>query len=377
MKTKNFALGLLLAAGVLGFTSCNKNDVVTPQDDQTILPTQFGVDIPDAISYSQSSLKSDDETMNGRDIYEPLGYFIKIGEGGAQIVQGIITHIAYYKIDKPMSLIYVSDEDGRDKRLVVTENAEYDGKSWQYELTITDVENEQNEDGGKALQLFWNKKPTEGIALLKPANCNIQDTSSMRTAMFRIDYSEANKNGYTNEMTVYIADLPLSNPLVDPFSCNAIKMWAGKDGSYIDVRGNSNHPNARFFEAEKQQGFNWAFVASSHETENIACVEVALPPSNLQKQNRADIMNEYSIRNVFEREIFRVWPELETTTDSASLALLDNYFTDAEAPGYFNQQGFVKGGSLPSAEYQTVTNRIQTLAPFEPYSVSTQSLHFK
>lgn len=377
MKTKKFALGLLLAAGVLGFTSCNKNDVVTPQEEQSILPTQFGVDIPDAISYSKTSLKSDDESMNGRKIYEPLGYFIKIGEGAAQIVEGIITHIAYYNIDKPMNMVYVSDEDGRDKRLVVTENAEYNGKTWQYQLTITDIENEGQADGGKALQLFWNKKPIEGIALLSPSNCNVNDTSAWHTAKFRIDYSETNANGYSNEMTVYIADLPLANPLQDPFSCNAIKLWAGKDGNYIDVRGNSNHPNARFFDAEKQQGFNWAFVASSNETENIACVEVALPPSNLQKQNRAEILEEYSIRNVFEREIFRIWPELETTTDSTSLALLDSYFTDAEAPGYFNQAGFIQGGTVPSAAYETVTERIQALAPFEPNSVSVQQINFK
>lgn len=376
MKTKRIALGLLLSLGVLGFTSCNK-DVNDKKDDTSILPTSFGVDIPDAISYDKSELKAGDDQINGRDIYQPLGYFIKIGEGAAEIVGAIINHISYYNIDGPMILTYVSDEDGRDKKLVVTENAEYAGKTWEFQLTITDLENEVNVDGGKALQIFWNNSPVEGIALLKPANIDVDDTSSMSNAIFRIDYSEANENGYTNEMTVYIADLPLVSPLQDPFSCNAIKLWAAKDGNFIDVRGNSNHPNARFFDTDAQQGFNWAFVASSNETENVACVEVALPPSNLDKNQRAEILEQYSIRNVFEREIFRIWPELETTTDPEQIALLDSYFVDVEAPGYFDADGFVKGGVAPSSIYADVQSRIGILAPFNPNSVSTQTIEFK
>jgi hypothetical protein len=376
MKTKKIALGLLLAVGVLGFTSCNK-DVLTPNKETSILPSSFGVNIPDAISYNQSQLKSADEAINGKQVYEPLGYFIKIGEGASEIVQKIILSIAYYHIDGPITLTYKSDEDGRDKKLVVVENAEYAGKTWEFELTITDVENEQNADGGKALQLFWNRKPIEGIAILKPANCNVNDTSNVKNALFRIDYSEAQENGYTNEMTVYIANLPLANPLQDPFSCNAIRLWAGKDGNFIDVRGNSNHPNARFFDAERQQGFNWAFVASSDEIQDIACVEVALPPSDLNETSRDGILTDYSIRNVFEKEIFRVWPELATTTDQASLDLLDSYFVDAEAPGFFNADGFVKGGATPGTQYDIVQGRIEALAPFSPNAVSTQTIEFK
>lgn len=376
MKTKEIALGLLLSIGVLGFTSCNKN-VDEPKNDSSILPSKFSVNIPDAISYEKSNLKSADEQISGRDIYQPLGYFIKIGEGAAEIVQSIIFHISYYNINGPMSLTYVSDDDGRDKRLVVTENAEFAGKNWEFELTITDLENEINADGGKALQIFWNRTPVEGIALLKPANINVEDTSSMSEAVFRIDYSEANTNGYSNEMTVYIANLPLVSPLEDPFSCNAIRLWAGKDGNFIDVRGNSNHPNARFFDADAQQGFNWAFVASSDETTDIACVEVALPPSNLDQTNRSEIMDNYSIRNVFEREIFRVWPELENTTNPEEIATLNSYFEDAEAPGYFNANGFVKGGVAPDASYSEVAGRIESLTPFNPSTVSNQIIEFK
>jgi len=377
MKATKITIGLMLLGGLFMFSSC-QDEKITPQTNDSIVPTSFSVNIPDAISYEQSTLKAgNDERINGQDVYKPLGYFIKIGEGASEIVQSIITHIAVYKINGPMNLTYTSDDDGRDKNLVVTENVEFAGKQWEFALTITDALNETNQDGGKALQIFWNTQPIEGIALLKPANCNVNDTTKMKNSIFRIDYSESNENGYSNEMTVYISNLPLVSALEDPFSCNAIKLWAGKNGDFIDVKGNSNHPNARFFDTEKQQGFNWAFVASSNEKQNIACVEVALPPSNLEETQREKILENYSIRNVFEKEIFRVWPELENPQDSAAQAKLDAAFVNAEAPGYFNNQGFIKGGAAPSSDYSEVASRIKLLAPFSPNSVSNQVIDFK
>jgi len=377
MKTRNLTIGLLFLAGVLGFTSCTE-EVVNPEENNTVIPAKFSVDIPDAISYEASSLKSGQEDrLSGTDIYQPLGHFIKIGERAAEIVEEIIVSIRVNNINKAMKLTYKGDEDGRDKQLEVIEGATFAGQEWEYQLTVKDLGNINNEDGGEALQLFWNTNPVRGIALLKPANINFNDTSEVKDAVYRIDYSEEIENGYSNEMTVYIANLPLANPLEDPYSVDAIKLWAGKDGDFIDVRGNSNHPNARFFDKKREQGFNWAFVASSDEAKGIACAQVSLPPSNLDKTTREDIMDTYGVRKVFEKEIYQEFPELEGTTNPEYLALLDGYFEDAEAPGYFDKFGFLQGGEQPNENYQTVENRIKTLTPFNPKEVTEQKIEFK
>ncbi|NJK86559.1 MAG: hypothetical protein HC906_11910, partial [Bacteroidales bacterium] len=44
------------------------------------------------------------------------------------------------------------------------------GENWEYQLTITDAESENNEDKGIGMQVFWRKNPIEGIALFKPYN---------------------------------------------------------------------------------------------------------------------------------------------------------------------------------------------------------------
>ena len=78
--------------------------------------------------------------------------------------------IRLYQINEPMEVTFESDDDGRVKHLVVVEDSDYDERSWEFQLTITDVDSEGNEDGGKALQLFWDRDPIRGIALLKPSN---------------------------------------------------------------------------------------------------------------------------------------------------------------------------------------------------------------
>ena len=54
------------------------------------------------------------------------------------------------------------------KNLVVVEAPEFEGRTWEYGLTITDAESEGNEDGGKAMQIFWNSDPRKGLPLSSP-----------------------------------------------------------------------------------------------------------------------------------------------------------------------------------------------------------------
>lgn len=370
--TKLNSLVILLLATVMIFTGCEPNGDPAPAQE-SILPESFSVSIPDAISSKITSsaryaARTKGDTLQGNDIYEHLGTFIAIGEEASEIVEEIIFAIRIYNIDRPMVLSYEGDDDGRTKNLVVVENSEYDGVTWEYELTVTDADSEGNDDGGKALQIFWNRTPVKGIAILKPYNINRKDDFDAAEAIFRIDYSEAGEFGYDAHMIVSIAELPLADPLEDPYSISSLKMFVGKDGDVIDVYGNSDHPNALFFAGNV--GFNWAFVASGDEVKNIGVAEVGLPPSNLDESDRDVLLDFYSIKNVFTREINEVWPGLDP-------AILDAYLMNTEGPGYFDSEGFIAGGTSPGAAWDVLTARLQSLSPYNPKDIGNLKVLFK
>ena len=239
--------------------------------EATILPDNFAVDIPTALS-DEGKLKSsqDIDTLKGNHIYAHLRSFIHVGDCGAGIVHEIIRSIRHYEINKPMEVTFVSDDDSRVKRLVVTGDPDHDGQVWEFQLTITDVDSEGNEDGGKALQVFWNRNPVKGIAILKPYNIDRAGDADLGDAMFRIDYSEEDLF-YDATMMVYAIGLPMPSPLEDPFALKALKMFAGKKGDIIDVYGNTDHPNAILISGTP--GFNRAFVAAGNAVRDLGDVK--------------------------------------------------------------------------------------------------------
>ena len=267
-----------------------------------------------------------------------------------------------------MSFSFESDEDGRTKNLIVEEKPYFDGASWEFVLTITDAQSESAADGGKGLQIFWNRYPIKGIAVLKPYNINREEHDEAGEAIFRIDYSEAGEQGYESHMIVSIAGLPLADPLDEPFSMNSMKMFAGKNGDIIDVYGNSSHPNATFLAGNA--GFNWAFVASGSEHSDIGVAEVGLPPSNLDEPGREKLLEYHSIKNVFTREIYEVWPNISQKS-------VDAFLYNTGAPGYFDQYGFVSGGDSPGEAYDNHEYRISLLSPYNPKEISNLEITFK
>jgi hypothetical protein len=366
---------LIMLALVVAFaTACENSETPSPQQE-SILPESFSVNIPESISNEYmttarmySNAKAQGDTLQGNDIYEHLGNFINIGEGAGEIVEDIITGIIQYNINKPMVFSYEGDEDGRTKNLEVIESSFYQGEEWEYRLTITDALNESNPDGGKALQIFWNRSPIKGVALLKPANIDADDNSEFVDAVFSIEYSEAGEHGYEANMIVSIVEMPLADPLEDPYSVKSLKLFAGRNGDFIDVYGNSDHPNAIFFSGEV--GFNWAFVAAGYESEDIGVAEVGLPPSNLDEPGRDVLLDFYSIKNVFTREINAVWPWLEQD-------ILDAYLFNTEGPGYFNEDGFMMGGTSPGAAWDVLAERLEALSPYNPKEISTLTVEFQ
>jgi len=382
MKTRvSFIAVLALTAGMI-FTSCEDN-MFNQGNENSILPSRFKVDIPNSLSNedlksaplksSQARTGTQADTLKGDGIYRHLNTFIAIGEGAADIVQAIIWSIAIHNIDQVVELTYVSDEDNRVKHLWVESEVTFDDRVWEYQLTITDQEREGEEDGGIGMQIFWNQSPVEGIALIKPSNCNVRGDAYLNEAIFSIEYSEKGMGVYENYMVIGIADMPMPGAWLDRFAINSLRMFVGKNGETIDVYGSSNHPNAKFF--TDKTGYTWSFVASGNETDDIAVAEVSLPPSTLDETDRDIILKDYSIKNVLTEEVNTFFVKtFGILPDSASLA---GYLKDADAPGYFNAGGFVQGGIAPNDEYEPLEKRLDALSPYNPSEVSIYSIEFK
>jgi hypothetical protein len=368
MKKQIYYPIILFLLGMFIFTACEDN-YNGPGQDEGILPDQLTVDIPASLSQEVSAKKSATiEPLKGEEIYRHLRFFIHSGAHSARLVKHVIFAIRRYNIDQVKTVTYESEDDGRIKNLVVVEGPEFDGRVWEYGLTITDAESEGNEDGGKAMQIFWNTRPKEGITLIKPYNLDRTNERRMAEAMFRIDYSGAGELGYDHHMIVSIADMPAIDPLLAPFAMDGMKMFVGKKGDVVDVFGNSSHPNAKFL--TEHVGYNWAFVASGSETEDIAVAEVGLPLSTVDAEEREVLLEEFSIYNVLYTEVKTVWPD-------ASEEILNEWLVNTEAPGFFNVEGFIQGGEAPGDEFLPLVRRIGALSPYNPKTIANLEINFK
>ena len=380
MKTQE--IFKLAAIVILAWTiqSCNKKETVPTSQDTGILPSKFKVSLPSSLSNGTLQTKSgfalksaEADTVKGNEVYTNLNTFIAVGEGAGDLVEKIIGGIVMYHINKPMIVTYESNDDQRTKNLVVSKDVQYKGKAFQFRLTITDAALESASDGGKGMQIFWNNNPIDGIAILKPYNIDRVKNANDSSAIFSIEYSEVPTNEYDSHMQVEIAGLPMPDADLQPYAVHSLKMFVGKKGNNVDVYGNSDHPNAKFFTQDK--GFDWAFVASGLEVENIGVAEVGLPPYSLDDSARQVLLGNYSIKSVITNQINKWFlAAYGVRPDSSDLS---KYLHNADAPGFFSNQGFVQAGTSPAVQYDPLINRIQLLSPFNPKSVHELQIDFQ
>ncbi len=364
-------LNVIFAAAVLFtamfFQSCNKNETVEPNpNDQSILPANFMVEIPSALSGADYYKDSNVDTLQGNDIYQHLRSFIWIGDQAAIIVNEIIHVIAANNLSQPMTFTYVSDDDGRTKEVVIIANSTFEGYTWEYQMTITDIDSENSDN--TAMQIFWNKNPIKGIALVNPYNLDRTTSTEYQETMYRIDYSEMFEFGYETHMIVTIDGLPVADPLEDPYSIKTMKMFVGKNSNLISVYGNSDHPNAKFFNDEV--GFDWAFAAAGDRILDIGVAEVGLPRNTLNSSNRNTLLVENSIKNVFTNQIYEVWPWIDSTS-------VQSYLYNTDAPGFFDHGGFVQGGTSPGTQYNPLLGILPGLTPYNPAEIDDLEIEFK
>jgi len=386
MKTRNLFSVVSEAFAALLFTACEM-DHLKPKSEYGILPERFKVDIPNALSntnFKSTTFKGTEaDTVNGNMIYGNLNTFIAVGEAAADIVVASIWAIHFYEIEDVIFLSYTSDEDKRVKNLEVIKDVEFRNRTWEYQMIITDAESEGNDDGGIGMEIFWNTDPIEGIALFKPYNLNRKDKEMGPDAIAAIEYSEKGTGDYETYMIIEIAGLPVEGIKYELFAVETLKMFVGKKGECVDVYGNSNHPNMQFNPNDDEAiGFNWAFVASGNDSKDIAVAEVGLPFSTADIDSRGEILVGNSIKKVLTRELTNyVVSEYAkfglTLNPDEVAALLAPYLRNADAPGYFNADGFVQGGSAPGSEYEILESNIEEQVPYNPLTISNLEISFE
>jgi hypothetical protein len=386
MKTRSLFSVAGAAMIALLFTACEM-DNLKPRGEYGILPERFKVDIPNSLSntnFKSTSFKGTEaDTVNGNIIYGHLNTFIAVGEAAADIVVAAIWAIHFYDIEDVIFLSYTGDEDKRVKNLEVVKDVEFRNRTWEYRLTITDAESESNADEGIGMEIFWNNDPIEGIAIFKPYNLNRDDFAMGPDAMAAIEYSEEGTGEYETYMIVEIAGLPLNEAKHEPFAMETLKMFVGKNGDAVDVYGNSSHPNAQFNPNDEEAvGFNWAFVASGNDSKDIAVAEVGLPLSRSDISGREEILVDNSMKKVLTRELTNYvvsqYAKFGLTLDPGEVAaLIAPYLKNADAPGYFDRNGFVQGGIAPNGEYATLESNIGSLIPYNPLTISNLQINFQ
>lgn len=359
-------LGLWLVGG---FVACTDEQLDNPTNDpvEAAIPTQFSIDIPSAISSVRVSKDTKTAVIDGNDLYNHLNTFIAVTEGAADIVEGVMQGIGALNAAGISDMTFQSPDDNKQKRIVVTENAEYEMRQWQHKLEMTDIEYVEAGDG-VALQVFWNTNPVEGIAVLRPKYFDRNASDVAENTMIKVQYSEKPSDNHQQSMLVSIANWPLEEPTQNLYSLNNLKMFVTKNQTTINVVGNTNHPNAQFYTSAT--GFQWAFVASANSEKNIAVAEVGLPRSTETAESRQVLLVDNSINQVFSNQIAELYP-------NATQQQIEAYLVNTLPPAFFNSNGFIQGQNSPSDDYSVLTENIKNLTPYKPVSIAELTIAFQ
>lgn len=348
MKKLSFLL-MMIMAGLVVFQSCKDEEEDTTDDNTqtSILPTSMTLDVPASISSSGSTkslLAVDKKDFQGDDVYEYQRVFIWVAEASATIVDELMTVIGYHGLSRPMTVSFTSEDDGREKTFTVTENASFGGKSYAYLLNMTD------QDGGTAMQIFWNQSPVSGVAIINPYNLDRTENPTNEEGMLQIEYTETDAT-YDATMIVSIVGA-FEEDDNDDFAVNNMKMFVGKKGDIFDLYGASNHPKAKLStDSTVQAGISWAFTARADDQNDVAVCEVALPQNTVSSVS--GLFTDYSINKVFTdlyTSIYQPVVDLGWWTEEQLQDTIAYHLENTEAPAYFQEgEGFIGNGStLPS-----------------------------
>ena len=369
---KNFSKAALLLLFVIFAASCKKEKEKEPQPT-SIMPARFSIDLPESISSdSLQSLNriSSNHQLEGDDIYKHLRVFIHVGEFAAEIMNNIITTLSQVTGAGTIS------ETGGDGRLkfykVVTNWVDNSGVvTWEFKLDGFDIDPISG-DSSQAVQVYWNRNPIRGTAILNPYNMNRNEENPV-DLKFRIEYSEDqtnNTNNYEKQMIVSLTNIDST----DQNWMKNFKMFVGKTGDVLYLWGNSHHPYITIIDTNYVGGKNWAFVAHGNDVLDIGVASVALPPSNTLAADwtLTDWLTNYSIDTVLTQEIFALG-----ITDTAAI---DAFLKDSVAPGYFvGPTGWVSSGTTvpPNTGFTNTFIDLSGLMPYVPNEIANLTINWQ
>ncbi|MGM0528724.1 MAG: hypothetical protein ACQERS_09975 [Bacteroidota bacterium] len=96
---------------------------------------------------------------------------------------------------------------------------------------------------------------------------------------------------------------------------------------------------------------------------------MGLPDSYLDEPSRSVLLEDYSIKNVFTQQIYEVWPNISQES-------IDIYLYNTEAPGYFDSNGFIQGGTSPGEDHDVLVDRLPSLSPYNPKEIAELDISF-
>lgn len=367
MRSLRLSVLLLLAVCVIAVSSCKRS-----QGKEDTLPNSFVIDIPESLSNSALDAVTGNrssDNLDGEELYELLRVFVRVGEDAAETINEIINGIRDNNIDRAMNTNF-DGGDGRQKNLTVTENVDYNGTTWGLKAVISDVES-----GNVAMQVFWTPGTMEGIAILKPYELDRNDHVDHPDAMYMLEYTETTAD-YDKQMIVSIT---VDEPEED-WGIDALKLFVGKTGDIIEVRGNSNHPGVSLVNQNITTDRNWAFVGRCDEAKTISVAKVGIPAST-ETTNTHAMLEANSIANIIEGEF---WAMYDTTAwsqlhiDSAQ-TIVNNYVAAAQQPAYFSDaDGFINAGPANQpTDFSDDFVDLSALNPYIPANIKALAISFQ
>ena len=213
----------------------------------------------------------------------------------------------------------------------------------------------------------------EGIAIVHPRYFNRSDVTltNQEELMYQVEYSSVATSEYDQMMVVAISGYTLS---ADIFSIDNLKMKVTKKGDIITLIGNSNHPNAVFFDPSKK-GFSYAFVAKGDQAANIGSIKLSLAPCTLDS---TDILSTHSVANAITGELnYYVTQAGYSPAAEPFKTCITNILANCQSPAYYSAGGYQSCGSnKPMVGNYDAVSALDGLVPYSPKEVSTLAITF-
>ncbi|BDD11374.1 hypothetical protein FUAX_38060 [Fulvitalea axinellae] len=358
MKTRNLLSLLLL---FFGFTACQDNgadDAV--KDLEKGIPKKVMMDLPRTVSHTAkmeelsrrtfrgASVSNPFEKVNGRIMSQHLREIIGEGDRAGNITKELLAMMSNYKKNGKDSFEYKGKYDNRTKRGVLKKKVSFEGKTWDYELTVT--------DGGTdklAVRMLWNGNPTKkALVLIKPFNLDQKAYKSVPKALYRIDY-DTKKTAVADEtMTVSLTGWIASYRL----STDKLKFTVTRKGDIFEFFGNSNSPNM-WIVKQANKGKNYAFAIRCNAKTKIAVAKLGLAPQNLDENK--DLLSAYSLYNVYKKEL-----------DAKKYPQVEKYLAGMKGASYYKGYTFHSSGDKRPEGFSAQFVDISKLTPFKPKTIS-------